>query len=84
MASSSKKRTTMAKITRENKLRERRMDKQARKDARKQAAVDGTTAGEPADWLGEPAAAWPEETTGEEPGESSADVSPAQADPAGD
>jgi hypothetical protein len=40
MASSSKKRTTMAKIARENKLRERRVEKQARKDARRSAATD--------------------------------------------
>jgi hypothetical protein len=38
MASSGKKKTTMAKLTRENRLRERRLDKQARKDARKLAA----------------------------------------------
>jgi hypothetical protein len=38
MTSSGKKRTTMAKLTRESKLRERRLDKQARKDARRQAA----------------------------------------------
>jgi hypothetical protein len=37
MASSGKKKTTMAKLTRESKLRERRMDKQAKKDARKLA-----------------------------------------------
>jgi hypothetical protein len=37
MASSGKKKTTMAKLTRESKLRERRLDKQAKKDARKQA-----------------------------------------------
>ncbi len=37
MASSGKKKTTMAKLTRESKLRERRLDKQARKDARKHA-----------------------------------------------
>jgi hypothetical protein len=49
MASSSKKRTTMAKIARENKLRERRIDKQAKKDRRKLAAADG----EPVSWLGE-------------------------------
>jgi len=35
MASSGKKKTTMAKIMRENRLRERRADKRARKDARK-------------------------------------------------
>jgi hypothetical protein len=34
------KKTTMAKLAREHKLRERRIDKQARKDARKQAASD--------------------------------------------
>ena len=38
MASSGKKKTTMAKLTRESRLRERRLDKQARKDARKHAA----------------------------------------------
>jgi hypothetical protein len=40
MASNGKKRTTMAKLNRETKLRERRLDKQAKKDARKQASVD--------------------------------------------
>jgi hypothetical protein len=35
MASSGKKKTTMAKLMRESRLRERRIDKQARKDARK-------------------------------------------------
>jgi hypothetical protein len=39
MASSGKKKTTMAKLTRESRLRERRLDKQARKDARKRAAA---------------------------------------------
>ena len=39
MASSSKKKTTFAKLNRENKLRERRLEKQARKDARKQDAA---------------------------------------------
>ncbi len=42
MASSGKKKTTMAKLTRESRLRERRLDKQARKHARKQAAADGS------------------------------------------
>ena len=37
MGSSGKKRTTMAKLTRESRLRERRLDKQAKKEARKQA-----------------------------------------------
>jgi hypothetical protein len=39
MASSSKKKTTMAKINRENAVRERRLRKMAKKDARKQAAA---------------------------------------------
>jgi hypothetical protein len=39
MASSSKKRTTFAKMNRENAVRERRLRKQAKKDARKQAAA---------------------------------------------
>jgi hypothetical protein len=42
MASSGKKKTTMAKLTRESRLRERRLDKQAKKDARKQAPVHHT------------------------------------------
>jgi hypothetical protein len=40
MASSSKKKTTFAKLNRENKLRERRLAKQARKDTRKQEAAE--------------------------------------------
>ena len=39
MASSSKKKTTFAKLNRENKLREKRQEKQARKDARKLEAA---------------------------------------------
>ena len=39
MASSSKKKTTFAKLNRENKLRERRQEKEARKDARKREAA---------------------------------------------
>jgi hypothetical protein len=38
MASRGKKKTTFAKLARESRLRERRLDKQAKKDARKQAA----------------------------------------------
>jgi hypothetical protein len=38
MASSGKKKTTFAKLAREQKLRERRRDKQAKKEARKGAA----------------------------------------------
>ncbi len=40
MASAGKKKTTMAKLNRERKLRERRLDKQTRKDARKSASTD--------------------------------------------
>ncbi len=43
MASSGKKKTTMAKLTRESRLRERRLDKQARKDARKLAPASADT-----------------------------------------
>jgi hypothetical protein len=39
MASNAKKETTFAKMNRENKVRERRMLKQAKKDARKQAGA---------------------------------------------
>jgi hypothetical protein len=37
VASRGKKKTTFAKLAREQKLRQRRQDKQARKDARRQA-----------------------------------------------
>lgn len=50
MASSGKKKTTMAKLMRESKLRERRQDKQAKKDARKLAS--GAGAHGPGDTLG--------------------------------
>lgn len=38
MGSSGKKKTTMAKLARENRLRERRLNKEAKRDARKQAS----------------------------------------------
>jgi hypothetical protein len=38
MASSGKRKTTMAKLARERRLHERRVDKQAKKEARKHAA----------------------------------------------
>jgi hypothetical protein len=41
MASSGKKKTTMAKLMRESRLRERRLEKQAKREARKQATADG-------------------------------------------
>ena len=45
MASSGKRKTTMAKLNRERRLLERRAQKQVRKDARKRAALesDGPT-----------------------------------------
>jgi hypothetical protein len=49
MASSSKKRTTMAKLNREQAVRDRRLRKEARKAARKLAAAEppATTADAP-------------------------------------
>jgi hypothetical protein len=43
MASSGKKKTTYAKLARESRLRERRFEKAARKDARKRAAENPPT-----------------------------------------
>jgi hypothetical protein len=37
-----KKRTTMAKLNRETRLREKRFEKEMRKEARKRAAAEGT------------------------------------------
>jgi hypothetical protein len=48
MASTGKKKTTMAKLARESRLRERRVEKEARKQARKRAAAH------PADQPSEP------------------------------
>jgi hypothetical protein len=39
MGANAKKKTTMAKLNRESRLRERRQEKQARKEARKQQAA---------------------------------------------
>ena len=60
MASSGKKKTTMAKLTRESRLRERRLDKQARKDARKQTSANDPD--RPGDTLNsnDREAAWPD------------------------
>jgi hypothetical protein len=41
MASSGKRKTTMAKLNRERRLLERRLEKKARKDARKRTAAEG-------------------------------------------
>ena len=40
MASTGKRKTTMAKLQRERRLQERRIEKKAKKDARKQAAAE--------------------------------------------
>ena len=40
MASSNKRKTTMAKLNRERRLAERRLEKRAKKDARKRAAAE--------------------------------------------
>lgn len=59
MASGGKKKTTMAKLDRERRMREKRTDKLARKDARKQAMTelpDGAPAADESatpSWLGE-------------------------------
>jgi hypothetical protein len=46
MSSRGKKKTTMAKLSRESRLRERRQEKAARKDARRYAAENPPPAGE--------------------------------------
>ena len=51
MASTGKRKTTMAKLNRERRLAERRLEKKAKKDARKRAAA--TDAGPPGDTLTE-------------------------------
>jgi hypothetical protein len=58
MASAGKKKTTMAKLTRESRLRERRLKKEARKRARKDAAAHPPS---------EPEAARPEGHVGVDP-----------------
>jgi hypothetical protein len=50
VASTSKRKTTMAKLNRERRLLERRLEKKAKKDARKRAAAD--EAAGPTDVLG--------------------------------
>jgi hypothetical protein len=47
MASNAKKKTTFAKLNRENAVRERRLQKQAKKDARKAAAAQPPDASAP-------------------------------------
>ena len=45
MASSAKRKTTMAKLNRERRLLDRRLEKQAKKQARKQARQTGGATG---------------------------------------
>lgn len=61
MASSTKRRTTMAKLNRERKLQERRMEKQAKKEMRKREAAQPSTGAD------DPMAG--EELTGATPGD---------------
>ena len=49
MASSGKRKTTMAKLNRERRLLERRLEKKAKKDARKRAAAQEPGQPRPAD-----------------------------------
>ena len=49
MASSGKRKTTMAKLSRESKLREKRAIKEARKAQRKQEPSDGSDSIQPTD-----------------------------------
>jgi hypothetical protein len=71
MASAGKKKTTMAKISRESRLRERRQDKEARKRARRDAAANPPSEAE--------AVLMPEQA-----GPDSIEPDPAQDDPARD
>jgi hypothetical protein len=50
MASNGKKKTTFAKMNREAAVRERRVAKQHKKEARKQEASEGTGGGPPIDF----------------------------------
>jgi len=43
MGTNAKRKTTMAKLNRERRQRERRLEKQARKDARKRTSADDAT-----------------------------------------
>ena len=74
MASSGKKKTTMAKLTRESRLRQRRLDKQAKKDARKQAPADHP------DESGDPLSATSSESGPTDSGQPTLEVLQARAD----
>jgi hypothetical protein len=74
MASSGKKKTTMAKLTRESRLRERRLDKQAKRDARKLAPARHS------EWPGETIDVTTSESSGQVPGSALEAVVEALAD----
>ncbi len=74
MASNGKKKTTMAKLNRESKLRERRMLKKAKKDARKNAPPEDP------DRLEDPLSEIPVETPGPVAEAALDDVVPVLAD----
>jgi len=64
MASSGKKKTTMAKLMRESRQREKRADKLARKEARKLEPADGARVDSDGFELGSPPADMVEMTVG--------------------
>lgn len=81
MASSGKKKTTMAKLNREAKMREKRLDKQARKEARKYAAAHpeeaaAAAAAEQVDENGDPVAPDAEQAASEADAPALVDSSP--------
>ncbi len=84
MASRGKKKTTMAKLTRESRLRERRLDKAARKDARKRASAEYP--GQPGDIYADlPNEGFPDEsgdTLTDQNGDDPSDVASSVASPA--
>jgi hypothetical protein len=86
MASRGKKKTTMAKLTRESRLRERRLDKAARKDARKRASAEYP--GQPGDIYADlPNDGFPDEsgdTLTDQNGDDPSDVPSSVASPARD
>ena len=83
MASNAKKKTTMAKLNRERALQQRRQDKQAKKEARRQAAAEGDLPSHPS-ISGESAAADVEVDTSGTVAQAPADLlSPAGSGPNG-
>jgi hypothetical protein len=75
MAASGKKKTTMAKLARESRLRERRLEKQAKKDARKQAPAPHP------EWPGDTLNATAEESAQTDTGQSTPSIAGARTAP---